>query len=335
MSINPKVKLIKYIILSQKKVSIVTVTYNQEGIISNTIDCILSQKANFDFELIIGEDCSTDATREIVLDYQKRFPDRVKVITSDSNVGIEKNYLRCYKSCQAEHIAICDGDDYWIDPLKLQKQIDFLENNKDFGLVGTNVKYFESNKNTFLPYKKGKGDFKIYDFKDVFIQNPLTSSTVLFRQKLLAQFLELYQENKEELKGFVDYSLWMFFSSEMKVAILDDITTVYRISDSSISQNTDFQKSWLYRKRNYEHFKFFSTYFKNIDATTLKKASHNRAIWYYRLVALNKDKHTFSELQKIFKENKDFVRYWLLTVSMKYNKFHFLSTSFEKIRARI
>ncbi len=321
--------------MNKKKVSIVTVTYNQEKVISNTIDSILSQKTNFDFELIIGEDCSTDTTRKIVLDYQTRLPNRVRLITSDTNVGNEKNYLRCYESCQAEYVAICDGDDYWIDPLKLQKQVDFLEKNKDYGLVGTNVKYLESDKNKFLPYKESKGDIITYEYRDIYIENPLTSSTVLFRRKLLTQFLELFQENKEELENFVDYSLWMFFSSKMKVANLDDITTVYRISDNSISQNTDFKKSWLYRKRNYEHFKFFSTYIKNIDATTLKRAAHNRAIWYYKLVALNKDVETFNELQKIFKENKDYVRYWLLTITMKYKKCHYLIAFYEQIRARI
>jgi len=317
--------------LSQKKVSIVTITYNQEAIISRTIDAILSQKTNFDITLIIGEDCSTDNTLQIVLAYQKKHPDKIKVITSDTNVGIEKNYLRCYEASQTEYVAICDGDDFWIDPYKLQKQVDFFEKNKEYGLLGTMVKYYNATTKSYIKETKIDTDYKEYSFESIFIQNPLTASTVLFRGELLTQFLELYQKNKTELKGFLDYSLWMFFSSKMKVGVLKDVTTAYTLSENSISQNTDYAKAWKYRYRNYKHFKFFSSYFKNLDKKTLDKAHYNRAIWYYRLVAINQDEETANALLEVFKKN-DSIRYMLLKILIKFPKWHRLATLYEKIK---
>lgn len=321
--------------MSQKKVSIVTITYNQEGVISQTLDAILSQKTQFDFELIIGEDCSTDNTLEIVLNYRKRYPKIIKVITSDSNVGIEKNYLRCYKACNTEYVAICDGDDYWIDPLKLQKQVDFLEEHKDFGLIGTMVDYFDAGKKRITKGKRINKEFIEHSFENLFIENPLTSSTVLFKGELLTQFLKLYKNNKEQLDGFIDYSLWMFFANKMKVAELKDVTCMYRISDNNISRNEDFKKAWQYRRRNYRHFKFFTTYIKDLPQTVVDQAYYKRALWYYRLVGVNRDEEVFHELQDVLKHQKDYCRYFLLKLIFIYPKSYHLANLYEKVKARI
>jgi len=314
-----------------KKLSIVTVTYNQEQLISRTIDAILNQKTDFDIELIIGEDCSTDNTRQIVLGYQNKYPEKIKVITSETNVGIELNYLRCYRVCQGDYVAICDGDDYWVDELKLQKQVDFLENNKEYGLVGTALKYYNTETNEILE-EIVLNKNATYSLETVFLKNPFTASTVLFEWRLLDSFLELY-EHTPALENFIDYSLWLYFASKKKVAILKDITTAYGVSENAISQNKDTQKAWQYRKRNYNHFKFFDSYIDTIDNTTINAAYYNRAIWYYRLVAVNQDKEVYNEFVKIFEQN-DKQRLFLLKILMKYPKTHRVVTLYEKVRNR-
>jgi len=113
-------------------VSVHMITYNHERFISKSIEGVVSQITDYPFELIIGEDCSTDNTREIALEYQKKYPHIIRVIYSKSNVGTHVNFRRVYKSCRGKYIALCEGDDYWIDKYKLSKQINFLSNNDDY-----------------------------------------------------------------------------------------------------------------------------------------------------------------------------------------------------------
>ncbi len=109
---------------SEPLVSVNTITFNHAPYIRTCIEGALMQKTNFPFEIVIGEDCSTDGTREIVFEYANNYPEKIRVITSDANVGAMENDKRTNFSCRGEYIAYCEGDDFWIDPLKLQKQYD-------------------------------------------------------------------------------------------------------------------------------------------------------------------------------------------------------------------
>lgn len=107
--------------------SIVTITYNHEPFIAKTIEGVLMQQVNFPIELIIAEDCSTDGTRAICQHYAELYPELIRLITSESNVGAIENERRAFVAAKGKFIACCEGDDYWTDSLKLQKQVDFLE----------------------------------------------------------------------------------------------------------------------------------------------------------------------------------------------------------------
>lgn len=108
-------------------VSVRTITYNHEPYIARCLDGILAQRTDFPFELVIGEDCSTDGTRAIVERYANAYPDTIRLITSAENVGAAANTRRVAQACRGRYQAFCEGDDYWIDPRKLQKQVDFME----------------------------------------------------------------------------------------------------------------------------------------------------------------------------------------------------------------
>lgn len=118
-------------------VSVHMITYNHAPYISRAIEGVLAQKTDFEFELVIGEDCSTDGTREIALAYQEAHPERVRVITSEKNVGMHANAKRTMDACRGRFIAWCEGDDYWHREDKLQRQVDYLLNHPDCGLVYT------------------------------------------------------------------------------------------------------------------------------------------------------------------------------------------------------
>lgn len=115
-------------------VSINCITYNHEDYIADAIEGFLMQITNFDFEILIGEDCSTDNTRQIVERYVKKHPNKIKLITSEQNVGAKKNSERVFINSKGKYIAECEGDDYWTDPHKLQRQIDYLENHPECSL---------------------------------------------------------------------------------------------------------------------------------------------------------------------------------------------------------
>jgi glycosyltransferase involved in cell wall biosynthesis len=114
--------------------SVHIITYNQASYIADTLEGALRQETDFGVEILVGDDCSTDGTREIVLDYQRRYPRRLRVITSERNVGIHENARRVAEACRGKYVAFCEGDDYWTDPHKLQKQVDFLETHPEYSL---------------------------------------------------------------------------------------------------------------------------------------------------------------------------------------------------------
>jgi len=115
-------------------VSVHIITYNQASYIADALEGALRQETDFGVEILVGEDCSTDGTRERVLNYQRRYPGQIRVITSEQNVGTHANSRRVAEACRGKYLALCEGDDYWTDPHKLQKQVDFLETHSEYSL---------------------------------------------------------------------------------------------------------------------------------------------------------------------------------------------------------
>ena len=156
-------------------VSVKMITYNHEPYIAQAIEGVLMQKTDFPIELIIGEDCSTDRTREIVLDYQRKHLEIIRVIMSDHNVGANKNSLRTKKACRGKYIAFCEGDDYWHHPQKLQKQVHFLESNEEYSVCFHYVDVI-NNKGKVIR-KHDTLTKNIYEQKDIFVSNKTETRT--------------------------------------------------------------------------------------------------------------------------------------------------------------
>lgn len=115
-------------------VSVLMITYNQERYLEQAVASVLAQQADFAFEIVLGEDGSTDATRAIAFDLQRRHPDRVRVLYSAGNVGFQRNARRVLAACRGAYVAILEGDDYWSDPTKLQRQIELLRAHPQVGV---------------------------------------------------------------------------------------------------------------------------------------------------------------------------------------------------------
>ena len=127
---------------SPKTVSVCMLTYNHEPFIADAIEGVLMQEADFGIELVIGEDCSTDKTRTLCEAYAAKFPDKINLLPTSKNLGIQKNFLRTFSACLgAEYVALCDGDDRWTDKNKLSVQVEFLRQNPYFTAHAHNVLY--------------------------------------------------------------------------------------------------------------------------------------------------------------------------------------------------
>ena len=126
-----EIVFVKIIRMKHLKLSVAMITYNHELFIGPAIESALAQKVNFDYEVVIGEDCSTDGTRAVVMDFQRRYPDIIKILLRERNIGGFRNMESTLAACGGQYLAILEGDDYWTRPDKLRKQVDFLDAHPD------------------------------------------------------------------------------------------------------------------------------------------------------------------------------------------------------------
>lgn len=124
-------------------VSVLVTPYNQAAYIRQTLDSILMQRCSFDFEIVIGEDCSTDGTREICQEYALQYPDQIVLCLNESNKGLLNNYFDIFLKARGRYLADCGGDDYWLTDSKLQEQVDLLEAHPDVSMVAGNWQLLE------------------------------------------------------------------------------------------------------------------------------------------------------------------------------------------------
>ena len=157
-----------------KILTVVLLTYNHEKSIANAFDSILEQKTNFAFDIFVCEDCSTDGTADICREYHERCPEKIKLFLNEKNLGVTQNFKQGLLNVKSKYFAFLEGDDYWCDMKKLQKQVDALEQNPDCIICGHNTlcKNLE-NQEKWLFINDSKFNVKTkYTFDDVFRVHP-------------------------------------------------------------------------------------------------------------------------------------------------------------------
>ena len=179
--------------INNSLISVIISSYNRHNIVSEAIDSILNQICNVNFEIIIGDDSSNNDTRNILLEYQKIYPHKIKLIFHEKNIGLAANWATCVKQCNGKYVANCDNDDYWHNPNKLQLQFDFMEANYEYGLVHTDYR------------KHDRVSGKITDEKaanSVILNEPLQqavmngsfkccNATVMYRKEVIDKYINL------------------------------------------------------------------------------------------------------------------------------------------------
>ncbi|MEO0071189.1 MAG: glycosyltransferase [candidate division WOR-3 bacterium] len=242
----------------QPLVSIHMLTYNHEPYITRAIEGVLMQETNFPIELIIGEDCSTDRTREIVLNYQQKRPDIIRVVLWKKNTGGLLNFQVVNKLLRGKYVAFCEGDDYWIHPKKLQIQIEIMESNPKIGLVyGDYYSYDTATKNfiRWFPAKRQASEYKDLFTKLIVneVKHPLTC-TVCMRKDL---YFSILNDNKRDFgMGFlsVDTQLWLEASRLTEFKKINEPLAVHNILSESKYNTKDIVRKIEFTKSGYELF---------------------------------------------------------------------------------
>jgi glycosyltransferase involved in cell wall biosynthesis len=218
------------------------ITYNHAPYIAQAIEGVLMQKTNFHFELIIGEDCSTDGTREIVFDYAKRYPEVIRVITSEKNIGARRNSLRTDEYCKGKYIALCEGDDYWLCDNKLQMQVGYLEEHPQVGLVHGEINLINLFEGvTIERFHESRNAANTKTISDLFYE--ILLSNYLVRTCTVCMRKDLYQEIKENDPGIFkterfllgDTPLWLEMSKLTEFYYIDKTLAAYRKHEGGVS----------------------------------------------------------------------------------------------------
>jgi len=248
---------------SQKTlVSIAVLTYNHQNYIEQALDSFLMQKTEFDFEIIVGDDASTDNTSSILMSYKERFPKLFNLNLHSKNIGMMPNFISTLKSCKGKYIAFCEGDDYWTDIKKLQKQIDFLEKNEDYAICFHDCKIFNQANNKLEEDNITKSEKDIYTKSDLVTGNFMQTPSIVIRNNFT-----IPDWFKKSPIG--DWPLYLHLIDDFKIKKINEVMAVYRVHQESVwSSKTD-----LYRLK--KTVKVINIVLKNIKFNTLDKEKLN------------------------------------------------------------
>lgn len=222
-------------------VSVRMATYNHEKWIAQAIEGVVNQQTDFEYELVIGEDCSIDRTRDICLEYQKRFPDKIRVLWSESNVRDigGGNTGRLTYRCRGEFLATCEGDDFWIDPCKLQKQVDLVRKKHVDVCVAFHEVLFPDGHRAVEKFGIPKNGMLTYsDIKRHYFH----TTTYLVRKSL---WMDVMKSNPR-MVGWYDTILFQCFAKRGKIALLPEIVSVYRRTGYGIMTSLSLQQTWMF-----------------------------------------------------------------------------------------
>ena len=249
-------------IVQNPLVSIVIPSYNRAGTVSQTIDSIINQQCNFDFEIIIGDDCSTDNAREILLAYQIKYPEKLKLLFYDENIGLGANWATCIKQCRGQYIANCDNDDYWHNPHKMQLQIDFLEKNLQYGICHTDFRKHNrttgkitEHKCRIISNKRKKDEIETLQQSMLRHKHIWCNATMMYRKNVLLQCVNMDDFIKYRF-NMQDWNVWLLLAPFTEFGSLSVSTATFGIETDSITRPKsieELKERWRKQKDCYKY----------------------------------------------------------------------------------
>lgn len=235
-------------------ISVIVVTYNQQDSIARTLDSILMQKCRLPIEIVVGDDASTDSTRAICEDYVRRYPDIVRLMPAAPNKGVVDNYFDCLLACRGKYIADCAGDDYWIDPLKLDKEVEIIEADPSVTIVHTNWRTYnedthetKDNSVVYFPTTKMDGKQMLEAIVTQTNAPVVHLCTALYRAETIKR---CYDANTDLFRnkdlGCEDLQIVFMLALNGTVAYLPDVTMTYSIGKPSVSHQANHAKQFRF-----------------------------------------------------------------------------------------
>lgn len=234
----------KYLTKEEILVSIIVPSFNRKKTISQTIDSILKQHRNFKIEIIIGDDCSTDGVRDLLLQYKVKYPEVITLIFHEKNLGIGANWALCVLKSKGKYLANCDDDDFWHNPYKLELQVNYLENNHNIGVIYSD--YQTLNRKTNKIIQKIDSNITYKNLQLEIFQGNFSgcSSTMIFRNDILKKFVPLNDYIKYNFP-IQDWNTLIVLSAYTEFYCLPVSTVTYCVESESLSRPTSLSKLHL------------------------------------------------------------------------------------------
>jgi glycosyltransferase involved in cell wall biosynthesis len=215
------------------------ITYNHEAFIARALESVLTQRTNFDFEIVIGEDCSTDRTRDVLLDFHRHYPGRIVPLLRAHNLGVMKNLQETLTECRGQYVALIEGDDYWTSDEKLQRQVDFLDAHPECSLCCHRVQVLDeigSGQPLVFPSKAAGS----YSIEHLLEQNFIMTCTVVCRWNYVGSLPDWFLDLK-----LADWPLFALLATYGEIELMEDVMAAYRVHVG----NTWSSKPVVYRAR--------------------------------------------------------------------------------------
>ncbi|MGQ1787905.1 glycosyltransferase family 2 protein [Saccharicrinis sp. GN24d3] len=291
--------------------TVIVLAYNQEKYIAQTLCSVMKQRTSFELEYIVADDCSTDKTVEIINKIIEG-KSNVTFIKNRENLGLIKNYAQCMRLAKGKYIADIGGDDIWLDQLKLQKEVDFLESHPDFGMVHTQFDVYLEEKGIRIEnYLKnpiiGEGQ-ELYE--KILKSNTICSITACYRVDLVRSLIEDFET---EFFSHEDTPMWLEIAQNKKIGYLENSTSLYRLKKGSVSKPKSTEKISQYNlEKRKVRWHYMSQY--PVSADTEIWVRQQEAIEDSRVAYLKENKVEFMEK---FKKIHDIPRrIWLMRIIM-------------------
>lgn len=237
------------------KVSVMMITYNHGRFIEQAVASVLAQRVSFEYEVVIGDDCSTDDTGAILQRIAREDP-RVRLLKRNTNLGMMQNFIGTYAECRGEYIAFLEGDDYWTSPDKLQMQIDSLDNNPEWSLCFHHVVYVDSESRP-VGYTHPPAHKPIFTLQDLFPDNPIQTCSVVLRRSVIPKIPDWFHG-----LALGDWPLFICAAIEGPLGMLSGPMAHYRIHGSGCWSSKAIPEKLL------AVLDMFTTLAENSDAAT-------------------------------------------------------------------
>ncbi len=288
--------------MSKPKVSVRLMTYNHASYIKEAMDSIMMQETDFNFEVVVGDDFSTDNTLKIIKGYKPTAKIEINILerikgdnywTTRQAKGRLYNFENIIANCHGEYIALLDGDDYWCDPLKLQKQVNYLEEHSNVGMIYTGHFIYDEKDDKMIEYHSKNRVEESNNFTSLLIKNFIPTPTVMLRSELIHNAINEVNA-KIKIHQIMDYPLWLSISAIKDIGFIPDRTAIYRLQENTASRPNDLQKKYDYIKNVFDiRLRICELY--NCDKeiiSTIKKNYYRKKLFY---AFQNQDKYTAKE----------------------------------------